>query len=170
MNLFKSLIGAVGAIALSAAPATARVEHNTGDLLNHISDAGVQVIIGTNECTGHFLGRYEFTTNLAHTRMTLCPGDYVDAEDHETVRHEVMHVIQSCVNYYRGTPANTPVLDKPDLVKLVNENVPDYDVDLIHSSYPRSKWWVECEAYLAEYIFTATELIALFDKACQPNQ
>ena len=166
MNIIQKSLTALAAVALSAGPVNARIEHNTGELLEHISDRGVEVIIGTNECTGHFLGRYQFTSNLSQARMTLCPGDVVDAEDHETVRHEVMHVIQSCINYHRGTALNTPVLDIPDLIEAVNANVPYYDVDTIHSSYPRDQWYVEYEAYLAEYIFTADDLIELFDDAC----
>ena len=171
MKLIKSLLGALGAAALSASPALARVESNTGELLKHISKAGVEVLINKN-CNhrgGGYLGMYQYTSNLSQARVTLCPGDTVDAEDHETVRHEVMHVIQSCVNLRRGTPPNTPVLDYDDLVKRVNSTVPSYDVDHIHSTYPQEKWAVEYEAFYAEYAFTATDLIELFDKACMKS-
>ena len=169
MNIIKSLVGALGAAALSASPALARIESNTGELLDHISDAGVQVLINQN-CNhrgGGYLGMYQYTSNLSQARVTLCPGKVIDAEDHETVRHEVMHVIQSCVNLRRGTPDNTPVSDYDDLVDLVNQHVPDYDVDHIHASYPRDQWAVEYEAFLAEYALTATDLIELFDDACK---
>ena len=167
MNIIKSLVGALGAAALTATPALARIESNTGELLEHISERGVEVVISTKECgTGRFLGRYQFTNNLSRARITLCPGDVIDAEDHETVRHEVMHVVQSCVNLRRGTSFDTPVIAYNELVELVNKYVPDYDVDLIHSTYPRHQWPVEYEAYLAEYTLTATDLIEIFDDHC----
>ena len=49
-------------------------------------------------------------------QLILCTGDVVDADDHDTVRHEVTHAIQHCVNVIRGTSLNTPINDVGELV------------------------------------------------------
>ena len=87
----------------------------------------------------------------------------VDAIDHSTVRHEMAHVLQHCVNVQRGTDRDTPIInDIDELAELVNTNVSSDTVDFIKSAYPREKWLVEFEANYVENTYTADQLVDLF--------
>ena len=133
MKLLKNLaIAAITAIT-TIAPAMARVEDGTADLLNLLADNGINVTIN-EECDGTYHGVYSFVG--MKREMHLCPGASVDAVDHATVRHEAIHAVQHCVNTARGTAVNTPVIDIDTLVDLVNEGLSEETVDYVKSTYP----------------------------------
>ena len=166
MNFLKSIVLALSLSTLCIPQAHSRVEDGTGDLINTIADSGIAVVINGDRCSqGEFLGIYSFKG--IKRQMTLCPGSSVDPIDHATVRHEVFHAIQHCVNAARGTSKNTPVQnDYAHLRDLINEHVSSTEVEDIRTQYPQEHWWVEWEATMAEHIFTAKELETIFLQTC----
>ena len=96
----------------------------------------------------------------------VCTGAEVDANDHDTVRHETVHAIQHCVNVARGTDIFTPVMDYDRLTDMVNTHMSAEKVTWIKSVYPQSHWWVEFEAFLIADLASASELMEMFSDAC----
>ena len=166
MNLFKSIVLALSLSTLCIPHAHSRVEDGTGDLIDTVNNSGIAVVINGDRCSqGQFLGVYSFQG--MKRMMTLCPGSSVDDIDHATVRHEVFHATQHCVNTARGTSKNTPVQnDYGKLQELINENVSSIEVEDIRTQYPQEHWWVEWEATMAEHIFTAQQLEEIFLQTC----
>jgi len=165
MKVKNILMAAVAALA-TALPGHARVEPETATLLNMINDEGVVVMIDSSLCRAEeaLLGAY-ITYQDNSRSMVICPGEEWDAEDHSTVRHEMAHALQHCVNIQRGTDRNTPIIDDTTrLSELVNKVVPEDQVVFIKSSYPREKWLVEFEANYVERALTSTQLIELWNK------
>lgn len=165
---FKHLLIAAVAAVSTVLPAQARVERSTERLLQVISP-NVLIAINDTKCDTHNIhGAYvTIGTGAGHGRkMVLCPGDgKAKAIDHSTVRHEMVHVLQHCVNVQRGTPRNTPIIQDIDkLAGLVNTYVPEDQVTFIKSSYPQHKWLVEFEANYGERAFSSTQLIELWDE------
>ena len=99
--------------------------------------------------------------------MRLCPGRTVDADDHNTVRHETIHAIQHCVNAARGTSTDAPIIDNPDdFSNFVLANLTPQDVEWVKSMYPESQWLTELEAFAGANAYTSSELEDLFLDAC----
>ena len=159
-NLLVTTVAAIATVVPSPVFAT-----TTYELLEVLRNSGIKVTINSTRCDGTILGSYRFH-GMART-MNLCPGDTVDAIDHETVRHETWHAIQHCVNTARGTDANSPVIeDIQDLVSVANETLSTTQVEAIKASYPVEHWAVEFEAYVAETVYTNDDLKAHFLDAC----
>ena len=158
---------ALAAIAAAACimPAAAEVQPGTHSLLETLDSNGVAVLINTETCGNGFDGQYRF---LGMKReMILCPGDTVDANDHDTVRHETIHAIQHCVNVMRQTPMNSPVIDDHQtFVRFVKSHLSQEAIDWIYKTYPRAHWNVELEAFAGANAYTSAELEELFLKAC----
>ena len=165
-SIIKSLLAATAGLVLSVAPAHARVEANTDELLNLLNTTGVTVTINDPQyCSEDTYGTYVFRG--MQRQMNLCPGASVDAIDHNTVRHETWHAIQHCVNTARGTAPNTPVqTDIDELADVVNETLSVATVDFIKTYYPEDQLLIEFEAFSAAELFTATELIEIYTNAC----
>ena len=165
-RLTKLFTAAIAGLALSIAPAHARVEDDTKKLLELLHSTGVNVTINhPSHCDGDVWGTYQFVG--MKRQMNLCPGESVDAIDHLTVRHETWHAIQHCVNAARGTAVNTPVQqDVNKLAGVVNQTLSAKRVQWIKSAYPQSHWLVEFEANVAADVFTATELIEIYSNTC----
>lgn len=146
--------------------AMARVDAGTQTLIQTVNANGVRVVVNNDRCSQeNILGSYR--SRGLQRQMVLCPGKTVDAIDHATVRHEVFHAIQHCVNSMRGTHRNTPVqMDPTKLAQLVNTSVPANEVTFIKNSYSEDLWLVEMEATLVEHIFTAEEVQQIFLKVC----
>ena len=168
-SIIKPFLAAITGLVLSVAPAHARVESETRDLLNLLNTTGIKVTYNDPaHCTKHTAGNYVFLG--MQRQMNLCPGSSIDADDHNTVRHETFHAIQHCVNTARGTAVNTPVqTDVSELADVVNSTLHVDTVNFIKSAYPQSQWLIEFEAYAAAELFTATELIKLYTDACTAN-
>ena len=163
MKLLKNIaIGLITAVT-TMAPAMARIEDGTSDLLRTLTDNGIALTINEN-CDGTYHGMYRFIG--MKRELHLCPGTTVDAIDHATVRHEAIHAIQHCVNVARGTDALTPVMDIDTLVAAVNEGLPESVVDFVKATYDPSHWAIELEANLMEYTATAEQIEELFVEAC----
>lgn len=164
MKLLKQLaLGALGLV-LSVSPSLARVEDGTLQLLETLDDNGVSVVFNTASCDGTVYGLYMWSG--FRRELVLCPGDTVTAVDHSTVRHEVAHAIQHCMNVYEKRPLNTPIMEISKLVDAVNTLLSQERVAQIKSLYPEDEWAVEFEANIMAEIFNATELQEMFLNAC----
>ena len=159
---------ALAAIAAAACimPAAAEVQPGTASLIETIDENGILVTINHPECAeGTYSGQYRW---LGFQReMRLCPGETVDARDHDTVRHEVIHAIQHCVNVARGTSTDTPVIDDVDyLMTWAREHLSMREIQWIQRNYDRSQWLTEIEAFAGARAYTSSELEKLFLDAC----
>ena len=165
--MINKLTSIAAAILVAATPSLARVETGTKDLINTVADAGIHVEIDSQSCIdepGHH-GWYRFAG--MKRQLVLCPGDEVTAIDHDTVRHEVFHAIQHCVNAGRGTAINMPInQDHAKLIENAEYVLPGKTIQWIKNSYPEKDWLIEMEANLAAEIFTAEQLEELFRNAC----
>ena len=159
---------ALAAIAAAACimPAAAEVQPGTASLIETIDENGILVTINHPECAeGTYSGQYRW---LGFQReLRLCPGETVDARDHDTVRHEVIHAIQHCVNVARGTSTDTPVIDDVDyLMTWAREHLSMREIQWIQRNYDRSQWLTEIEAFAGARAYTSSELEKLFLDAC----
>ena len=159
---------ALAAIAAAACimPAAAEIQPGTSSLLETLDENGILVTINHEEClTGSYSGQYRW---LGFQReLRLCPGDTVDAGDHDTVRHETVHAIQHCVNVARGTNTDTPVInDVTMLMSWAKEHLSQREIDWIQRAYDRSQWLTEIEAFAGARAYTSSELEEMFLDAC----
>ena len=159
---------ALAAIAAAATfmPAAAEIQPGTGRLLETLDESGILVTINHPECAnGIYNGQYRW---LGFQReMRLCPGDTVDAGDHNTVRHEVIHAIQHCVNVARGTSTDTPVIDDTTmLMSWAREHLSMREIEWIQRAYDRSQWLTEIEAFAGARAYTSSELEEMFLDVC----
>ena len=164
--MIKKILLAAIAAAATFMPVMAEVQPGTASLIETIDENGILVTINHEECaTGTYTGQYRW---LGFQReMRLCPGATVDANDHNTVRHEVIHAIQHCVNVARGTNTNTPVMnDVDELMSWAREHLTMREIEWIQRSYDRSQWLTEIEAFAGARAYTSSELEELFLNAC----
>ena len=165
--MFNKILSAVTAVAMTAAPSFARIDAGTRDLINTVDASDITVQIDSQYCIDNpgFHGVYRY--HGFKRQLILCPGGEVDADDHNTVRHEVWHAIQHCVNVGRGTDLDYPVND--DHAQVVEDARtlldPKY-FQFIMNSYPEEVWLSEFEANIAAYLFDAEELEDMFKKVC----
>lgn len=166
----KILLCAAVAVVSTVLPAQAKVDRGTNGLLDTLNNHGFVISVDSDDCPtdGSILGSYR-SQGLMYREMLLCPNGTVDAIDHSTVRHEMTHVLQHCVNIQRGTDRDTPIVnDDEQLAKLVNTYVPSDVVTFIKNTYPQNRWKVEFEAQYAELVYTADELVEMFyELECQ---
>ena len=159
---------ALAAIAAAACimPAAAEIQPGTASLIDTIDENGILVTINHPECAaGIYNGQYRW---LGFQReMRLCPGETVDARDHETVRHETVHAIQHCVNVARGTNTDTPVMNDVDqLMRWARQHLSMQEIRWIQDAYDRSQWLTEIEAFAGARAYTSSELEELFLGVC----
>ena len=168
-RIIKSLLAATAGLALSIAPAHARIESNTDELLTLLSETGVRVTINDPDHCG--IGYHATYQHRGLNRqMNLCPGSSVDAIDHNAVRHETWHAIQHCVNSARGTDMYTPVQTDIDmLVDAVNQHLSVETVNFIKANYTEQELLLEFEAFVIAEVGTATELIEIYNEVCMSN-
>ena len=163
-RITKLLTGTLSSVLLTLAPAHARIEDETGDLIRLLQSNGINVVINGERCDGTVHGSYQFLG--LRRQLNLCPGESIDAKDHETVRHEAIHVLQHCFNASRGTSVTTPIMDLDTLVEAVNSNLPADVVAFIKSAYPEDQWAIEMEANLMAREATLVQIMGWFTKAC----
>ena len=164
--MLKKLLMAAIAATATFMPVAAEVQPGTSSLLDTISSNGILVTINHEDClTNGANGQYRW---LGFQReMRLCPGRTVDAEDHNTVRHETVHAIQHCINVARGTDTDTPIIDDPDTFKnFVVENLSQEEIEWIMTMYDESQWLTELEAFAGAEAYTSSQLEQLFLEAC----
>ena len=159
------LIAALTAAA-TILPVGAEVQPGTRSLIETIENNGILVTVNHPDCMVNGAnGQYRW---LGFQReMRLCPGDIVDANDHNTVRHEVIHAIQHCVNVARGTSTDTPIIDDLDAFEdFVYSHLTPNQIEWITNAYPEDQWLTELEAFAGSNAYTASELEELFLDAC----
>jgi hypothetical protein len=164
--MIKRVLLAAIAAAATFMPVAAEIQPGTASLIRTIDENGILVTINHEECaTATYHGQYRW---LGFQReMRLCPGATVDAIDHTTVRHEVVHAIQHCVNVARGTSTNTPVMnDVPKLFEFARQHLSMRQIEWIQANYDRSEWLTEIEAFAGANAYTSAELEKLFLAAC----
>ena len=164
--MLKKLLMAAIAATATFMPVAAEVQPGTSGLLETVSDNGILVTYNHPDCkTNGANGQYRWLGFQREIR--LCPGATVDAGDHNTVRHEVVHAIQHCVNVARGTDTDTPIINDPyEFKEFVEAHLTPEYVELIMSLYPESQWLTELEAFAGAEAFTASELEQMFLEAC----
>lgn len=163
--LKKLFVAAIAALS-TITPVGAEVQPGTASLLGTLSSNGILVTYNHPDCaTNGSHGQYRW---LGFQReLRLCPGDTVDAIDHNTVRHETIHAIQHCVNVARGTHRNSPVvLNKDEFAKFVEANLSEETFNQILKVYPEEQWLMELEAFAGANAYTSTELQEMFLMAC----
>jgi len=166
MNLIQRLSMAAIAATATLLPVGAEVQPGTSSLIKTISDNGILVTINHTECsTGSYNGQYRWIGFQRELR--LCPGATVDALDHNTVRHEVIHAIQHCVNVARGTNTDTPIInDIEEFKAFVEAHLSPEGIAWVMEAYDESQWLTELEAFAGANALTSSELETMFLEAC----
>ena len=168
LSMIKRLLLAAAAAAATMLPVSAEIQPGTKNLVNTINDNGVLVTVNDPECTDEFNGQYRFRG--FQRWMLLCPGETVDADDHNTVRHETIHAIQHCVNTARGTSVFTPIInDDKAFSDFVLYYLSEDMIEWIVDAYPSEQWDIELEAFAGAKAYTASELTEMFLDACVAN-
>ncbi len=144
-------------------PAIAEVQDGTYDLL-HTVEQTLTVDYNPSKCSRQNIdGSY----NLDTRTITLCYDGEVDANDHDTVRHEVWHAIQHCLTpkHHDGL---RPVVstDDPDWMQAVGQHLSVAQMASIRDNYPKFAWEAEYEAHSVANSLTAKQIQRLFVKAC----
>ena len=164
--MIKRIVIAAIAAAATFMPVMAEVQPGTTSLLKTMEESGILVTYNHADCsTNGANGQYRW---LGFQReMRLCPGNTVDAIDHNTVRHETIHAIQHCVNVARGTNTDTPIVNEVEEFKaFVEAYLSPEDIAWVMEAYDESQWLTELEAFAGANAFTATELEEMFLSAC----
>ena len=164
--MIKKLLLAAIAAAATFMPVMAEVQPGTASLIETIDENGILVTVNHPECAnGTYNGQYRW---LGFQReMRLCPGRTVDARDHETVRHEVIHAIQHCVNMARGTSTDTAIIDDTQqLLAFAGQYLSPGEIEWIQANYDRSQWLTEIEAFAGAKAYTSSELEEIFLEVC----
>ena len=148
------------------APAQARVESRTGDLLKLLSnDYGVTVQVNPSDKCAGAMGRFILTSQPV---MQICyDGKEPTAADHDTVRHETWHFLQWCKN--PNTVGLLPLhKDRGQYISFVQNALSDHAIERINLSYPEHVRAVEYEAFAAANTYTAQTLMTMVRKHCTP--
>jgi len=160
----KRFLTALMATMAMATPAMAEVQPGTYDLIQTVK-AHMTVEIDTPFCDKEegVAGAFD----PKNQRIVLCPRGTVDADDHDTVRHEVWHVIQYCL-----TPSNSQVLapifepGSKEWRTIILDGLSQRQVDKIKDVYPVAHHNVEIEAFSVAQNLTAKQISNYFIKAC----
>ena len=159
---------ALAAIAAAACimPVAAEIQPGTSSLLETIEAEGILVTINPDNClTNGANGQYRWIG--FRREVILCPGDTIDAIDHNTVRHEVVHAIQHCINVARGTSLDTPIVDNKDqFAEFIRANLTEEEIHWVTSMYDESQWLTELEAFAGAKAYTSSELEEIFINVC----
>ena len=164
--MLKRILMAAIAAAAVITPVSAEIQPGTRSLIETIENNGILVTVNHPDCMVNGAnGQYRW---LGFQReMRLCPGDVIDANDHNTVRHETIHAIQHCVNVARGTTTDTPIIqDSDEFANFVLSHLTPAQADWIMENYPEDQWLTELEAFAGSTAYTASELEELFLDAC----
>ena len=160
MNLLRKLLAATVAASALAVPAVARVDAGTPALIRTAELHGASFLYNSERCGGTFAGLFE----RAQKRITVCYKT-ADANAHDTVRHEVWHLIQHCAAKKRGTPFK-PVASVSDLNTFVEATLPDHMIVRIKNLYPKHQHLTELEAFAAAEAYSAEQMIPLMNGWC----
>ncbi len=90
----------------------------------------------------------------------------MDGEDHDTVRHEVWHIVQHCLSDKSATTLQ-PVFKDPDAYqKEILSRISGNDLQRVLRMYPPRQHYSEVEAFVIASHMTADEIRQYFIKAC----
>ena len=169
--MFKNILASIAAVAMAVTPAAARVDAGTVALVNTVDASDIDLRIDSPFCAQNPKVYGVYRQRGLQRQLILCPGDIVDAGDHNTVRHEVTHAIQHCVNAARGTDMFTPIVtDVDELMSYALSVLGQKHIDRIQKAYPRKHWLIEIEANTMAKLFTASEIQKMFEKSCLFNE
>jgi len=159
----KRLLTAALAAVSFAMPVSAKVDPGTTQLLQTLTEYGVTVEYNPAHCSNGYAGRY--TTDKL---MTLCYRGQPTAFDHDTIRHETMHVLQHCAALRRGDARGiVPLAINPtERNQWVSSVLRDGHINEIKETYPVRAHQVELEAFAAAEHYSATELASLVKSWC----
>ena len=161
-KLFKQLGLLVTGLALSVTPSLAST---TGELLELMDDSGITIVLDGPRCEEGIDGAYQWT-GIAR-RMVICTnGEAIDANDHNTVRHETIHALQHCKNSILERPSNTPMLEPNQVIEYAEQVLTRGQIKSILAQYPEDVWLIELEAFAGAEVLTAADLMDLFNEMC----
>ena len=160
MNLLRKLLVATVAASALAVPAVARVDAGTPSLIRTAEAHGATFVYNSDRCGGEFAGLFEGSNR----RITLC-YQTANADAHDTVRHEVWHMVQQCAALKKGSPFE-PVARPGDLDAFVRSQLTDEHIVRIKSVYPKHQHLTELEAFAAAEAYTAAQMIPLVEGWC----
>ena len=156
-----TFIGLLGALTI-ATPAHARIDSGTGNLLRLIDSKGVKVVEGAS-CRGNVHGMFvSYPTKELH----VCFDGVPDANDHDTVRHEAWHYLQSC-RTPPGQPLRAHITNKQQYVDFVTRGTTAGIRDNVFMTYPNHKHKTELEAFAAARLLTSNEIATLIRQTCR---
>ena len=165
----KNVLAAVMAAVAVSAPALAEVQSGTPDLIRAASDyVAVSIDVPVCEAEPNMAGSYNRITQ--HLVLCTSGGEYADANDHDTVRHEVWHLIQDCL-----TEPNEPYIKSVipvgtnDWDEIVMDGLSPRLIQAIKDNYPEEHWNAEFEAYAMADALTATQITKHLNNACTPE-
>ena len=160
--MFKPLAALIAALTLSV-PAVAKVDPGTTQLLQTLESYGVTIEYNPSHCSNGYAGRY--TTEKV---LTLCYKGQPTANDHDTARHETMHVLQHCAALRRGDERGiVPLAINPNQRnQWVSSVLSSGQINQIKQNYPARAHQVELEAFAAAAHYSADELASLVKRWC----
>ena len=163
-NLLKPVIAAISAAALSVTPVEAKVDSGTYELLQTVQELGFTVHVNSTKCAEKgFAGMFIPYDESIH----LCKGKGTpSADDHDTVRHEVWHIVQYC-----GTPKTASALipytrDRDLFINRINDSLSENTINHVLRAYPDHVEIVELEAFAAAQALSAKEIQDILLKQC----
>ena len=165
-TLSKYLLAGLAAC-FTVLPSFARVDPGTTDLLNLVESYGVNIQFNTAICDQGHAGSFKVTNSLPI--ITLCiDEDNITADDHDTVRHEVWHLVQYC-----ATPATSSVLhpllkDRQKHAEFISYGLSGFTIERIRADYRDDHERIELEAFAAAEIFSAEFIGETVVNHCTP--
>ena len=163
MKLLQSMAAAAVAVVSMSMPALAKLDAGTPQLLQTLTEYGITIEYNPAHCSNGYAGRY--TTDKL---MTLCYKGQPTAFDHDTVRHETMHVLQHCAALRRGDARGiVPLAIDPTLRnQWVSQVLRAGEINQIKENYPVRSHQIELEAFAGAAHYSSTELATLVTKWC----
>ena len=158
----KRFLAALVAAATVAAPASARVDDGTPELLRTV-DQYVTVKVDPPRCDA---GGVHGSWHPASATLTLCTHGEVDAEDHDTVRHEVWHIVQTCLTPDGADRLHPVIRNSKDWDELVLANISSRKLNWIIDNYPMHHVPAEIEAYVMAEHLSASQVQSAFIRNC----
>jgi hypothetical protein len=161
--IIRPLLLATALLVSTCTPAFAKKDPGAQQLLKTVSEH-VTVHVNPKRCdTGKFYGSYHWKQQV----LTLCVQSPATPNDYDTLRHEVWHIVQSCL-----TPANSKLLypvmdvDQKEWHTHVLSSISASVLTQIQEDYPKTHWDAEIEAYSTAKTFTSAQIEKFFKDAC----
>ncbi len=145
-----------------ATPSSATIDPGTADLLRGVQKYAT-VEINSDKCDDdpYMEGSYHTVDKV----LTICVDGTADANDHDTVRHEAWHVLQSCLS--PNLPMLKPLFNgEEEFQEYVLSFISKRDYNRIVELYPPSHVDVEVEAFVMARGLTAEQIEKSLHKAC----